>query len=140
VLDQLTVCVEAGLGFDAALNRCVANNYNALADELGRTLQDIRLGAQRATAFRNLLDRTNVPELRLFVKALMQADKAGVPLARILRIQSDEVREKRRQAAEERAMKLPVLLIMPLVLCILPSLFLVIMGPAVIVMIEEGAV
>jgi tight adherence protein C len=138
VLDQITVCVEAGLGFDAAINRCVQNNQNALTDELGRTMQDIRLGTPRARALNGMLDRTDVPDLRLFIRAVLQADKSGIPLARILRVQSDEVREKRRQAAEERAMKLPVLLMVPLVLCILPSLFIVIMGPAVIRVMESG--
>jgi tight adherence protein C len=138
VLDQITVCVEAGLGFDAAINRCVQNNQNALTDELGRTMQDIRLGTPRAKALNGMLDRTDVPDLRLFIRAVLQADKSGIPLARILRVQSDEVREKRRQAAEERAMKLPVLLMVPLVLCILPSLFIVIMGPAVIRVMESG--
>jgi tight adherence protein C len=137
VLDQITVCVEAGLGFDAAIMRCVANNQNALCDELGRTMQDVRLGMPRSQALNALLDRTDVPDLRLFIRAILQADKSGVPLARILRVQSDEVREKRRQAAEERAMKLPVLLMVPLVLCILPSLFIVIMGPAVIRVLES---
>lgn len=140
VLDQITVCVEAGLGFDAALNRIARTNDNVLADELGRTLQDIRLGVPRTQALHSLLDRTDVQDLRLFVRALIQAERSGIPIARVLTVQSDEVREKRRQAAEERAMKLPVLLIMPLVLCILPSLFTVIMGPAALRMIKEGAV
>ncbi len=140
VLDQISVCVEAGLGFDAALHRCALTNDHPLGDELGRTLQDIRLGVPRAQALHSLLDRTDVQDLRLFVRALVQAERSGIPIARVLQVQSDEVREKRRQAAEERAMKLPVLLILPLVLCILPSLFTVIMGPAVLRMINEGAV
>lgn len=140
ILDQVSVCVEAGLGFDAAMHRCAQTNDNALGDELGRTLQDIRLGVPRSQALYSLLDRTDVQDLRLFVRALVQAERSGIPIARVLRVQSDEVREKRRQAAEERAMKLPVMLIMPLVLCILPSLFTVIMGPAVLRMIKEGAV
>lgn len=140
VLDQITVCVEAGLGFDASLHRCAQTNTNALGDELGRTLQDIRLGVPRTQALHSLLDRTDVQELRLFVRALVQAERSGIPIARVLQVQADEVREKRRQAAEERAMKLPVLLIMPLVLCILPALFMVIMGPAALRMINEGAV
>jgi tight adherence protein C len=140
ILDQITVCVEAGLGFDAALQRVAVSNHNLLADELSRTLQDIRLGVPRAQALHGLLDRTDVQDLRLFVRALIQAERSGIPIARVLLVQSDEVREKRRQAAEERAMKLPVLLVMPLVLCILPSLFTVIMGPAVLRMIKQGAV
>ncbi len=140
VLDQITVCVEAGLGFDAAIHRCSQSNQNPLGDELGRTLQDIRLGVPRTQALHSLLDRTDIQELRLFVRALVQAERSGIPIARVLEVQADEVREKRRQAAEERAMKLPVLLIMPLVLCILPALFMVIMGPAALRMINEGAV
>ena len=140
VLDQISVCVEAGLGFDAALQRCAMSNDHPLGDEIGRTLQDIRLGVPRTQALYGLLDRTDVQELRLFVRALVQAERSGIPIARVLLVQSDEVREKRRQAAEERAMKLPVMLIVPLVLCILPSLFTVIMGPAVLRMIKEGAV
>ncbi len=140
VLDQIMVCVEAGIGFDAALHRCSMSNDNALGDELARTMQDIRLGMPRRQALYALLDRTDVQELRLFVRALAQAEKSGIPIAKVLQVQSDEVREKRRQAAEERAMKLPVKLILPLVLCILPSLFTVIMGPAVIRMMRNGAV
>ncbi len=140
ILDQISVCVEAGLGFDAALQRSAMSNDNPLGDELGRTLQDIQLGMPRPEALHKLLDRTDVQDLRLFVRALIQAERSGIPIARVLRVQSDEVREKRRQAAEERAMKLPVMLILPLVLCILPSLFTVIMGPAVLRMIKEGAV
>ncbi len=140
VLDQISVCVEAGLGFDAALHRCALTNNNPLGDELGRTLQDIRLGVPRAQALHTLLDRTDVQDLRLFVRALIQAERSGIPIARVLHVQSDEVREKRRQRAEERAMRMPVMLIMPLVLCILPSLFAVIMGPAALRMIQEGAV
>lgn len=140
VLDQISVCVEAGVGFDAAIHRVSQSNDNALGHELGRTLQDIRLGMPRRQALYALLDRTDVQDLRLFVRALLQAEKSGIPIAKVLHIQSDEVREKRRQAAEERAMKLPVKLILPLVLCILPSLFLVIMGPAVLRMVREGAV
>lgn len=140
VLDQISVCVEAGIGFDAALHRCSLSNENALGDELRRTMQDIRLGVPRRQALHGLLDRTDVAELRLFVRALTQAEKSGIPIARVLEVQSDDVRERRRQAAEERAMKLPVKLILPLVLCILPSLFTVIMGPAVIRMMQNGAV
>ena len=119
ILDQMTVCVEAGLGFDAAMHRCVLSNDNTLTKELGRALQDIRLGVSRRDALQALLNRTDVQDLRLFVRATLQAEKSGIPIAAVLRVQSDEVREKRRQAAEERAMKLPVILMVPLVLCIL---------------------
>lgn len=140
MLDQISVCVEAGLGFDAAMQRVETTNDNVLSEEFGRTLQDFRLGLPRAKALYALLDRTDVADLRLFVRALVQAERSGIPIGHILRIQSDEIREKRRQAAEERAMKLPVKLVIPLVLCILPSLFTVILGPAVLRMVREGAV
>ena len=140
ILDQMTICVEAGLGFDAALHRCSRVEGSPLAEELGRTLQDIRLGVPRSKAMANLLDRTDVADLRLFVRALGQAEKSGVPMAKVLKVQAEEAREKRRQKAEERAMKLPVVLMVPLVLCILPALFLVILGPAALRMMESGVV
>jgi tight adherence protein C len=139
VLDQMSVCVEAGLGFDAALMRASASCGGALGEELGRTLQDIRLGATRSEALRALLERTTVPELRMFTRALIQAEKTGVPIAKVLRTQSEDAREKRRQRAEEKAMKLPVKMIFPLIMFILPSLFVVIMGPAVLRVIQSGA-
>jgi tight adherence protein C len=109
-----------------------------LAEELARTLQDVQLGVPRSTALQNLVARTDVPDLRSFVHAVTQAEKYGVPIARILRVQSSELREKRRQSAEERAMKIPVKIVMPLVLCILPALFIVIMGPAGIRISQTG--
>lgn len=140
MLDQITICAEAGLGLDAAIARAARSNDNPLADEFGRTLQDVRLGLPRGKALEAMMNRTEVASLRLFVRSLIQADKSGVAIAQVLRVQAEEVREKRRQAAEERAMKLPVLLIVPLVLCILPSLFIVIMGPAAIRLMETGSV
>ena len=131
-LDQITISVEAGLGFEAAMARSVRNRQGPLGDELQRTLQDIQLGVPRATALKGLVDRTDVPDLRTFVHAVVQAERYGVPIARILRVQAGELREKRKQAAEERAMKVPVKIVLPLMFCILPSLFLVVMGPAAI--------
>lgn len=138
VLDQMSVCVEAGLGFDAALLRASSSCGGALGEELGRTMQDIRLGATRNEALQNLLDRSIVPELRMFTRAMIQADKTGVPVARVLRIQSEDARERRRQRAEERAMKLPVKMIFPLVSFILPSLFIIVLGPAVMNIMKTG--
>lgn len=140
ILDQITISVEAGLGFEAALQRVVRSNDSPLADEIGRMLQDIRLGMSRGEAFQNLLERTDVQDLRLFVRALTQAERSGVPIASILRIQSEEVRERRKQRAEERAMRMPVLLVFPLALCILPSLLIVLLGPAVLKMIDNGLI
>lgn len=131
-LDQLTISVEAGLGFDAALQRVATTGQGPLAEELRRLLGEIKVGVARREALRHLLDRTDVQELRHFVLALQQAEEYGLPVARVLRVQSSELRVKRRQRAEEQAMKIPVKIVFPLVLCIFPSLFVVLLGPAVI--------
>ena len=131
-LDQLTICVEAGLGFDAAMARISRSGEGPLAQELGRLLQDFRVGVPRTEALDALLARTDVPELRQFVHAVIQAETYGVPVSRVLRAQATEQREKRRFRAEERAMKLPVKVIFPLVFCILPVLFIVVISPAFI--------
>jgi tight adherence protein C len=130
-LDQITVCVEAGLGFEAAVARA-AESRGALAGELGRTLQDIQIGIPRARALEGLLERTDSQDLRSFVHAFSQAERYGIPMAQVLRVQATELREKRRQRAEERAMKMPVKLVFPVVLCILPTLFVIVAGPAVV--------
>ena len=131
-LDQMTICVEAGLGFDAAMARAGRNGTGPLADELVRTLQEVHLGIGRAEALRNLADRTDVPDVRHFTNALIQAEGYGVPIAEVLKSQAAELRLKRRQRAEERAMQIPVKIVFPLVVCILPTLFIVIIGPAAI--------
>ncbi|MDQ3898351.1 MAG: type II secretion system F family protein [Actinomycetota bacterium] len=130
VLDQLSICVDAGLGFDAALTRIARTGQGPLAVEISRLLQELRMGVPRAEALENLLERTDVAELRQFVHAVSQAETYGVPITRVLRSQALEQREKRRFRAEERAMKLPVKVIFPLVFCILPTLFIVVLGPA----------
>lgn len=129
-LDQLTICVEAGLGFDSALARTSKTGKGPLAEEITRLLQELRIGVPRNEALANVLARTDVPELRQFVHAVVQAESYGVPISRVLRTQAAEQREKRRFRAEERAMKLPVKVIFPLVFCILPVLFIVVIGPA----------
>jgi tight adherence protein C len=131
-LDQVTISVEAGLGFEAALARAGRTGAGPLAEELRRTLQDVHAGMARSDALKALVGRTDVPELRHFVSAVLQAESYGVPIAQVLRVQAGELRVKRRQRAEERAMKLPVKVVFPLVLCILPTLFIVILGPAAI--------
>jgi tight adherence protein C len=131
-LDQITIAVEAGLGFDAAMARAGATGKGPLAEELVRTLQDVQAGMSRSQALKRLADRTNVAELRHFVLALLQADSYGVPVAQVLRVQAAELRVKRRQRAEEKAMKIPVKVIFPLILFILPAMFVVIIGPAAI--------
>ncbi len=130
MLDQMTIGVEAGLGFDAALVRVASENEGPLAEEFGRMMQDRQLGMAREEAFNRVVARTDSRDLKHFVLALTQADKHGMPLATVLRVQADEMRQKRRVRAEEKALSLPVKLILPLVLCILPSLFIVILGPA----------
>ncbi len=129
-LDQLTICVEAGLGFDAALARTARTGRGPLAQELARLLQDLRVGVPRVEALNGMLERTDVPELRQFVHVIIQAESYGVPISKVLRTQAAEQREKRRFRAEERAMKLPVKVIFPMVFCILPTLFIVVLAPA----------
>ena len=131
-LDQLTISVEAGLGFDAALQRVAETGEGALADELGRTLRDMTIGTPRAVALRSLSERAEVPELRQFVVAMLQAEQFGLPIARVLRVQSADLRVRRRQTAEERAMKIPVKIVFPLITCIFPALFVILLGPAFI--------
>jgi tight adherence protein C len=129
-IDLLTISVEAGLGFDAALSQVAKNTDGPLAGEFMRVLQEMQIGKSRAGAFRALAERTSVPELRAFVSSLIQADQFGIPVANVLREQSRELRVKRRQAAEERAQKVPVKIMVPLVLFIFPVIFIVILGPA----------
>ncbi|MFA9428640.1 type II secretion system F family protein [Egicoccus sp. AB-alg2] len=133
-LDQMTIAVEAGLGFEAAMARAGRTGQGPLAEELVRTLQEVQIGVPRAKALRNLADRTEQADLRHFVLAVVQAESYGIPVADVLRTQAAEQRVKRRQRAEERAMKIPVKIIFPLILCILPTLFIVILGPAAIQM------
>lgn len=132
LLDQLTISVEAGLGFDAALSRTSRNRDDALGAEITRMLQDVRLGASRLDALDAMAQRVQVNDLKTVVLALRQAESLGVPLATPLRNVANEMREKRRFRAEERAQRLPTLMIFPLGICILPALFIIILGPAII--------
>ena len=129
-LDQMTIAVEAGLGFDGAMAKAGQNGQGPLAEELVRTLQDMQLGHSRRDAYEALAGRTDVVDLRRFVRAVIQADKYGVAVSEVLRTQAAEMRLKRRQRAEEKAMQIPVKVIFPLMLCILPVLFIVLLGPA----------
>jgi tight adherence protein C len=131
-LDQITMSVEAGLGFEGAIERVVGAGSGPLNDELRRVLLEMQLGASRSDALRHLANRTNVPDLKSFVFAIIQSEAYGLPIAQVLRVQASELRDKRRQRAEERALKIPVLLIFPLAFGIFPALFIVLLGPAAI--------
>ncbi len=131
-MDMLTVCVEAGLGFDAALAQVARNTSGPLAAELSRALQEMQIGKSRTEALRALAERTTAPELRAFVSALVQAGELGISIAAVLREQAKEMRLKRRQRAEDQAQKVPVKILFPLIACLFPALFVVIIGPGAI--------
>ncbi len=131
-MDLLTVCVEAGLGFDQALTHVVDRFPGPVGAEMGRVLRDQRLGTPRRQAMLALLDRIELPELTAFVHAVLQSEELGVRVGTTLRVQSDSLREQRRQRAEERASKAPIKMAFPMIFCILPALFAVILGPALL--------
>src|SRR5205814_4944891 len=132
ILDLLPISVEAGLGFDQALERTVSFVPGPISDEFSRMLGESRAGAARADALRGLDTRTDVPEVRSFVLALLQADTFGVSIGRVLRAQPDEMRIRRKQSAQEKAQKAPVKMLIPMVFCIFPALFVVVIGPAML--------
>ncbi len=137
VMDLLTISVEAGLGLDAAMAQVVRNVPGPLAEELSRLSQEINIGVSRSDSFRHLGERTTVQELRGFVLSMVQADLFGVSIANVLRAQSRELRQKRRQRAEEIAQKIPVKLLFPMIFLVLPATFIIILGPGVIKIFQQ---
>jgi tight adherence protein C len=131
-LDLLTVSVEAGLGFDGAISKLTDHTEGPLAEEFALTLGQMRMGESRQDALKALAERVDAPELSAFVRAIVQSDQLGMSLGRILKTQAFDAREKRQAAAEERAMKAPIKMLFPTVLCIFPALFIVILAPAVL--------
>ena len=136
-IDLLTISVESGLGFDAAVQQVARNTDGPLSDELSRMLREMQIGQGRGDALRGLAERTNVTDVRTFVGAMVQADSFGIPVAQVLRVQSAEIRVKRRQRAEEKAQQVPVKITIPLIFCILPTLFIAVMGPAVLSIMDS---
>ncbi len=131
-LDLLTISVRAGLGFDSALGKVVEKLPGPLSDEFRRALAEVRVGKQRREALRDIVARTEVPPLTNFIGAIIQAEQLGVSISKVLQVQSEQLRIERRQRAEEQAAKAPIKMLFPLVGCIFPSLFIVILGPAII--------
>jgi tight adherence protein C len=131
-LDLLSITVEAGLGFDAAVSRVAKQAKGPLGEEFHRMLQEMQIGKPRAEALRDLASRSTLPELHSFVLAMVQADAFGISISKVLHVQAQELRLRRRQLAEEKAQKVPVKIVFPLIACIFPALFVVILGPAVI--------
>ncbi len=131
-LDLLTISVEAGLGFDAAIARVAQKWNNELSKEFSRVLQEMQLGKLRRTALRNMADRVQVPEVSTFIAAIVQAEELGVSIARVLRIQADEMRRRRRQRAEELARQAPIKMLPAIAFLIFPAIFIVLLGPAVL--------
>jgi tight adherence protein C len=142
-LDLLTISVRAGLGFDAALAKVVEKLPGPLSDEFRRALAEVRAGKTRRAALRDMVPRTNVPPLSNFIGAIIQAEQLGVSISKVLQVQSEQLRIERRQRAEEAAARAPIKMLFPLVGCIFPSLFIVILGPALIAIVKalgSGAV
>jgi tight adherence protein C len=131
-LDMLTICVEAGLGFDAALAQVARYTRGPLAAEFARALQEMQIGKSRTEAMRSMGERNTAPEFRSFISAMVQSAELGIPVAQVLREQAKEMRVRRRQRAEEQAQKVPVKITFPLILCLFPALLLIIIGPGII--------
>jgi len=132
ILDQITISIEAGMGFESAMQRVGTNNRGPLGEEIIRTVQDMNLGMARKDSYLALAGRNDVEDLRRFTKSIVQAEEFGVPISQVVRIQADEMRDKRRQRARETAQKVPVKLLFPMLTCIMPVLFIVILTPAIL--------
>ena len=135
-LDLLAVSVEAGLGFDAAISKLTEHMEGPLIDEFALSLGEMRIGETRRAALEKMVQRVQAPEIASFVRAIIQADELGISLGRILRVQATDTRNKRQAAAEEKAMKAPIKMLFPTVLCIFPALFIIILGPAILSLME----
>jgi len=136
-IDLMTISVESGLGFDAAVQQVARNTEGPLAEEFARVLREMQLGMGRSEALRALAERTNVDDLKSFVSAMVQADSFGIPIAQVLRVQSGEMRVKRRQRAETKAQQVPVKITVPLIFFILPTLFIAVLGPAALSIMDN---
>jgi len=137
-LDLLTICVEAGLGFDAAMSRVSEKWEDPLSMELGRVIREIQLGKARKDALRDMTNRMDVSDVTSFVAAIIQTEQLGVSIAKVLRIQSEQMRQKRRQRAEEKAHQAPIKMLFPMVFLIFPSIYIVLLGPAILIVMESG--
>jgi tight adherence protein C len=137
-LDLLTICVEAGLGFDGAMAKVAEKWDNELSLSFGRALREMQLGKLRREALRDMADRIGIPEMTSFVAAVIQSEQLGVSMAKVLRIQSDQMRIRRRQLAEEEAHKAPIKMLVPLALLIFPSICIVLMTPAFLILIRSA--
>lgn len=137
-LDLLTISVEAGLGFDAAVAKVVEKWDNELGRAFGRVNQEIRVGKLRRQALRDMAERIEVPDVSTFIAAIVQADQLGVSISKVLRIQSEQMRVKRRQRAEAEAARAPIKMLFPLVFLVFPSLFIVLLGPAMLIIMKTG--
>ena len=138
LLDLLVICMEAGLGFSAAVSRTVANLEGEMAEEFSLALGEMRAGASRSDALTNLAERVQIPEVRSFVVAIKQADQFGISVSSVLREKAADMRVFRRQAAQEKAQKAPVKMLIPMVFCIFPPLFIIVIGPAGITLTSSG--
>ncbi len=137
-LDLLTICVEAGLGFDAAMSKVYEKWDNVVAISFGRVIREIQLGKLRRDALKDMAERLGVPEMTSFIAAVIQSEQLGVSLARVLRIQADQMRIKRRQIAEEAAAKAPIKMLIPMAILIFPSICIVLMTPAVLMLMQSA--